>query len=509
MESVLSKIEIVNNAINGFVWGLPMLILLVGTGILMTCLTKFFQITHFRHWVKNTVGGIFKDSHVTAHTHKEDTQISQFQSLCTALAATIGTGNIAGVAAAIASGGPGAIFWMWIVAFFGMMTNFSENVLGIYYRRRNERNEWCGGAMYYLHDGLGSKPGCKNIGAFLAILFSVFCVGASFGIGNMGQVNSIAVNIKSAFGIPSIITGIFLMILGGLVIVGGLKRIAAVTEKLVPFMAIIYMICAIIVCIVHINQFSAVFTSIIKGAFGMRAVGGGIVGSGVAMAVQWGMKRGVFSNEAGLGSSVMVHSSSNVREPVVQGMWGIFEVFADTIIVCTVTAFAVLSSGLVDLETGVVISDQVSTALVAEAFSTVFGKFGSAFIAIAILLFAFSTTLGWSQYGSKGFEYLFGRKNIKFYQIVFVLFIVIGATMDLSLAWDISDTLNGMMAIPNLIGVLTLSGTVMKITNNYVQRYILHKDVKPMLSAFDDIQELHEQELKEKIEYAKQETETA
>jgi len=509
MESLLSKIEIVNNAINGFVWGLPMLILLVGTGILMTCLTKFFQITHFRHWVKNTVGGIFKDSHVTAHTHKEDTQISQFQSLCTALAATIGTGNIAGVAAAIASGGPGAIFWMWIVAFFGMMTNFSENVLGIYYRRRNERNEWCGGAMYYLHDGLGSKPGCKNIGAFLAILFSVFCVGASFGIGNMGQVNSIAVNIKSAFGIPSIITGIFLMILGGLVIVGGLKRIAAVTEKLVPFMAIIYMICAIIVCFVHINQFSAVFTSIIKGAFGMRAVGGGIVGSGVAMAVQWGMKRGVFSNEAGLGSSVMVHSSSNVREPVVQGMWGIFEVFADTIIVCTVTAFAVLSSGLVDLETGVVISDQVSTALVAEAFSTVFGKFGSAFIAIAILLFAFSTTLGWSQYGSKGFEYLFGRKNIKFYQIVFVLFIVIGATMDLSLAWDISDTLNGMMAIPNLIGVLTLSGTVMKITNNYVQRYILHKDVKPMLSAFDDIQELHEQELKEKIEYAKQETETA
>lgn len=509
MESLLSKIEIVNNAINGFVWGLPMLILLVGTGILMTCLTKFFQITHFRHWVKNTVGGIFKDSHVTAHTHKEDTQISQFQSLCTALAATIGTGNIAGVAAAIASGGPGAIFWMWIVAFFGMMTNFSENVLGIYYRRRNERNEWCGGAMYYLHDGLGSKPGCKNIGAFLAILFSVFCVGASFGIGNMGQVNSIAVNIKSAFGIPSIITGIFLMILGGLVIVGGLKRIAAVTEKLVPFMAIIYMICAIIVCVVHVNQFSAVFTSIIKGAFGMKAVGGGIVGSGVAMAVQWGMKRGVFSNEAGLGSSVMVHSSSNVREPVVQGMWGIFEVFADTIIVCTVTAFAVLSSGLVDLETGVVISDQVSTALVAEAFSTVFGKFGSAFIAIAILLFAFSTTLGWSQYGSKGFEYLFGRKNIKFYQIVFVLFIVIGATMDLSLAWDISDTLNGMMAIPNLIGVLTLSGTVMKITNNYVQRYILHKDVKPMLSAFDDIQELHEQELKEKIEYAKQETETA
>ncbi len=496
MDNFLSKVELINNAINGFVWGLPMLVLLVGTGILMTCLTKFFQISHFKHWISNTIGGIFKDSKVTAHTHKEDTQISQFQSLCTALAATIGTGNIAGVAAAIASGGPGAIFWMWIVAFFGMMTNFSENVLGIYYRRRNEKNEWCGGAMYYLRDGLGSKRGCRHLGSFLAILFSIFCICASFGIGNMGQVNSIAVNINSAFGVPSIITGICLMIFGALVIVGGLKRIAAVTEKLVPFMAIIYLICAIIVCLFHINQFGAVFVSIFKGAFGMRAVGGGIVGSGISMAVQWGMKRGVFSNEAGLGSSVMVHSSSNVREPVVQGMWGIFEVFADTIVVCTITAFAVLSSGLVDLDTGVVLSSQVSTALVAEAFSTVFGKFGSGFIAIAILLFAFSTTLGWSQYGSKAFEYLFGRKNIKFYQIIFVLFIVIGATMDLSLAWDISDTLNGMMAIPNLIGVLSLSSTVVKITKNYIDRILLNKDVKPMLSALEDIQRKHEEEIK-------------
>ena len=498
MENFLSTVENVNNAVNGFVWGLPMLVLLVGTGILMTCLTKFFQISHFKHWVSNTIGGIFKDSHVTAHTKKNDTQISQFQSLCTALAATIGTGNIAGVAAAIASGGPGAIFWMWIVAFFGMMTNFSENVLGIYYRRRNERNEWCGGAMYYLRDGLGSKPGCKVAGSVLAVLFSIFCILASFGIGNMGQINSIAVNMNTAFGIPSIVTGILLMILASLVIVGGLKRIASVTEKLVPFMAIIYMVGAIIVCIMHIDQLGAVFTSIIKSAFGLRAVGGGIVGSGVAMAVQWGMKRGVFSNEAGLGSSVIVHSSSNVREPVVQGMWGIFEVFADTIIVCSITAFAVLSSGLVDLETGVVTSSQVSTALVAEAFSTVFGKFGYAFIAIAILLFAFSTTLGWSQYGSKAFEYLFGRKNIKFYHIIFVVFIVFGATMDLTLAWDLSDTFNGMMAIPNLIGVLSLSGTVMQITHNYVQRVILHQNVKPMLSAIDDIQALHEKELADK-----------
>lgn len=497
MSSFLSVVEEVNGKVNGFVWGLPMLILLVGTGILMTCLTKCFQISHFKHWVKNTVGGIFKDSNVTAHTHKEDTQISQFQSLCTALAATIGTGNIAGVAAAIAAGGPGAIFWMWIVAFFGMMTNFSENVLGIYFRRRNERNEWCGGAMYYLRDGLGAKKGCKQIGAALALLFSVFCILASFGIGNMSQVNSIAVNLNSVFHVPFVATGLFLMLIAGLVIVGGLKRIASVTEKLVPFMAVIYLIGALAVFIVNIGQVGDVFAAIFKGAFGVRAVGGGIVGSGVVMAVQWGMKRGVFSNEAGLGSSVMVHSSSNVREPVVQGMWGIFEVFADTIIVCTLTAFAVLSSGLVDLETGKVLSENVSTALVAEAFSTVFGGLGGGFIAIAILFFAFSTVLGWSQYGSKGFEYLFGRGAVKVYHIVFVVFILIGSTMDLSLAWDLSDTFNGLMAIPNLIGVISLSGTVMQITKNYVDRKILGKDIKPMLSSIDEIQELHEIELNE------------
>ena len=495
MSGFLSQVEAINGKVNGFVWGLPMLILLVGTGILMTFLTKWFQITHIKHWFKNTIGGIFKDANVTTHTAKEDKQITQFQSLCTALAATIGTGNIAGVAAAIVSGGPGAIFWMWIVAFFGMMTNFSENVLGIYYRRRNEKNEWSGGAMYYLKDGLGSKKGCKQIGAILAVLFSIFCILASFGIGNMSQVNSIAVNMHSAFNIPPIATGIVLMVIAGLVIVGGLKRIASVTEKLVPFMAVIYIIGALIVFFSNIDQVGAVFGAIIKGAFGMKAVGGGIVGSGVALAIQWGMKRGVFSNEAGLGSSVMVHSSSNVREPVVQGMWGIFEVFADTIIVCSLTAFAVLSSGLVDLNTGEVFSDKLSTALVAEAFSTVFGGFGSAFIAIAILFFAFSTVLGWSQYGSKGFEYLFGTKAVQIYHVIFVLFIVFGATMDLTLAWDLSDTFNGMMAIPNLIGVLALSGTVMKITKNYVDRKLRGKDIKPMLSSIDSIQELHEKEI--------------
>ena len=482
----------VNNAINGFVWGVPMLVLLVGTGILMTILTKFFQLSHIGHWFKNTVGGIFHDKHVTKHTDADDQSISQFQSLCTALAATIGTGNIVGVASALVAGGPGAIFWMWVVAFFGMMTNYSENVLGIYYRRRNSKGEWSGGAMYYLKDGLGSYKGCKQIGAVLAVLFSAFCLLASFGIGNMSQVNSIAANMTSAFSIPATVTGIVLVIIGALVIVGGLKRIAAVTEKLVPFMAIAYVIGALVIFFANISHVGAVFTAIFKGSFGLRAVGGGIVGSGVKLALTWGMKRGVFSNEAGLGSSVMVHSSSNVKEPVRQGMWGIFEVFADTMVVCTLTAFAVLSSGLIDLDTGAVLVDVSGSALVGQAFATVFGSFGPAFIAIAILLFAFSTVLGWSHYGSKACEYLFGTKSTIVYKVVFVLMIFIGCTMNLGLAWDLSDTFNGLMAIPNLIGVIALSPVVMKITQNYVARIIKKEDVKPMLSVFPEIQEEQE-----------------
>lgn len=494
---MIEMITKVNGAINNFVWGIPMLVLLVGTGILMTCLTKVFQLSHFRLWMKNTLGSIFTDKHITTHTKDGDQSISQFQSLCTALAATIGTGNIVGVASALAAGGPGAIFWMWIVAFFGMMTNYSENVLGIYYRRKNENDEWSGGAMYYLRDGLGAKKGCKQIGAVLAVLFSAFCLLASFGIGNMSQVNSIASNMKSAFHIPAAVTGVVLMILAGLVVLGGIKRVASVTEKLVPFMAVIYIVGALIVCIVNIDQFGAVFGAIFKGAFGMKAVGGGIVGSGVKMAVTWGMKRGVFSNEAGLGSSVMVHSSSNVKEPVRQGMWGIFEVFADTIVVCTLTAFTVLSSGLVDLETGAVVAQSEGSALVGEAFSTVFGSFGPAFIAIAILLFAFSTVLGWSHYGTKAFEYLFGTKATIVYRVIFIVFIFFGATMDLQLAWDLSDTFNGLMAMPNLIGVIVLSPVVMKITSNYVKRHVKGENIKPMLSAIPEIQEMQEKDLRE------------
>ena len=491
-----------NGGINSFVWGIPMLILLIGTGVFMTILTKVFQISHIGHWFKKTLGSIFSNKKVTAHTGKNDRSISQFQSLCTALAATIGTGNIVGVAAAIAIGGPGAIFWMWIVAFFGMMTNYSENILGIYFRRKNKNGEWSGGAMYYLQDGLGGyrkgKSGgtlIKWIGKILAILFACFCILASFGIGNMSQINSIAENMNAAFSIPAWVMGLVLLVLGGVIILGGLKRVAAVTEKVVPFMAVVYIIAAIVVIIVNAGNIGPAFVSIFKGAFGLKAAGGGIVGGGIALALTYGMKRGVFSNEAGLGSSVMVHSNSNVKEPVRQGMWGIFEVFADTIVVCTLTALVVLTSGVIDLGTGTVAAsyaDASTSTLVGQAFGTLFGSAGPGFVAIALLFFAFSTVLGWSHYGTKAFEFLFGEKASLVYKIVFVLFIFVGATMDLSLAWDISDTFNGLMAIPNLIGVLSLFPLVYKITKNYVDRTFKNKKIKPMISAFPDIQEMQE-----------------
>lgn len=510
MEGFLEIVQKVNDAVNGVVWGWPALILLAFVGVLMTCLTKFFQLSHIKHWFKNTIGAIFKDRHVTKHT--SDKSISQFQSLCTALAATVGTGNIAGVASAIATGGPGAIFWMWIIAFFGMMTNYSENVLGILYRIKNNKGEWSGGAMYYLKNGLGAKKGCKYIGIILAILFSCFCLLASFGIGNMTQVNTMASNVQAAFfssidkmivlgplsfSLVKAITGIVIMIFVGLVIIGGLKRIAAVTEKIVPVMVILYLVGTLVICIMHINMFSEVFTSIFKSAFGLRAIGGGIVGSGVKMAVQMGMKRGVFSNEAGLGSSVMVHSNSNVKEPVRQGMWGIFEVFADTIVVCTLTAFSVLSSGFFNLETGQLAIDIEDTgSLVGQAFGATFGQVGAWFVAVALLLFAFSTVLGWSHYGTKACEYLFGTKGTLPYRIIFVIAVFGGAVMGENLAWDLSDTFNGLMMLPNLIGVLVLSPLVYKCTKNYVDRHFHHKDIEPMLSMYDDIQKEHTEAVK-------------
>ena len=498
MEQFIERITTVNDAINSFVWVQIGLVLLIGVGVVMTILTGFYQITNIEHWMKKTVGGVFDKK---SRSNKDKGSVSQFQALCTALAATIGTGNIAGVSAAIVLGGPGAVFWMWVAAFFGMMTNFSENVLGIYYRRKNKEGEWSGGAMYYLKDGLGKINGYEKIGSVLAVLFSLFAMLASFGIGNMGQVNKITANLKSAFfanvnapviygdiNAVNLVIGVVLMIVGGIIIIGGLQRIAAVAERIVPFMAVIYVIGALIIFFVHITVVPQMFASIFRFAFGVKAVGGAASGIMIKTVITQGCKRGVFSNEAGLGSSVMVHSNSNVVEPIKQGLWGIFEVFADTFVVCTMTAIVVLSSGAIDLSTGLAVEGVDDATLVATAFGNVFGKAGQWFVAIAVLLFAFTTVLGWSHYGGKATEYLFGVKGTKIYRVIFVIMIISGSLMTSSLAWDISDTFNGLMMIPNLIGVIALSPVVVTILRNYKARKMNGEDIEPVISFDPEIQ---------------------
>ena len=457
------------------------------TGLVYSAGSGLFQLFECRTWWRATAGSLLQ------RRGQKTGGLSPLQALATALASTMGTGSIAGVAAALTLGGPGAVFWMWVSALLGMMTSCGEKLLAVQYQRPGPDGRLRGGPMYYLRDGLGAKKGCKVLGTVLAVLFSVFCFLASFGIGNMTQINSISGNMRSVFGLPAWITGIAVVILAGLVVLGGLKRIASVTEKIVPFMVILYIIGSIVIFCSNISMIGPVFASIFTRAFSLEAAGGGAAGTVMKLAIEQGMKRGVFSNEAGLGSSVMVHSSSNVKEPVQQGMWGIFEVFADTIVVCTLTAFSVLSSGLINLETGEALAGYNGAALsssnmVSTVFSIHFGFAGAAFVAISVMLFAFSTCLGWSHYGSKACEFLFGERASLVYRVIFVLATFGGAVMGENLAWDIADTLNGMMMLPNLVGVLALSPIVVKITRNYVDRRIRRKDVEPMLSNFEDIQ---------------------
>ena len=511
---ILDKIAEINGEINGVVWGIFGLALLIGTGIIITLSTKVFQISHLGLWWKNTIGSLFTKS-VLKH-RKEKGTISPFQALCTALAATVGTGNIAGVAAAICIGGAGAVFWMWVAAFFGMMTNYAENVLGLYFRRKNSNGEWSGGAMYYLRDGLGgykyedqnSKASFKNLGKILAVLFCIFTMLASFGIGSMGQVNKIVANVSAAFNVESlssieviggvslynILLGVAIMILTAIITLGGVKRIANVAEKIVPFMVVLFVIGSLVIIGVNYSAIVPAFKAIFVNAFKPEAfVGGGI--GGVIVAMTNGFKRGVFSNEAGLGSSVMVHSNSSVKEPVKQGMWGIFEVFADTMIVCTMTALVVLTSGglnggVFNAQTGEIAEGFTDATLVGGAFNQIFswGNIGQRFVAIAMFLFAFTTVLGWSHYGSKAWEYLFGAKTTIIFRIIHVCTIIFGAVLTSSLAWDISDTFNGLMMIPNLIGVLFMIPLVIKITNNFIDRKVKGKDVDPVISYDPEIQ---------------------
>ena len=469
INSAVEMITKINGVLNDFIWGPIMLVFFLCVGLMFTVRTKGFQITHIKDWLDVTFLQLFRKGNKKVLKTKDKHAISQFQSLCTALAATIGVGNISGVAIALALGGPGAIFWMWLSAFLGMMTNYAENTLGIKYRYKNEKGNWVGGAMIYIERGLGWK--------WLAVIFSIFCMCASFGIGNMSQGNEIANGLANSFGIPKPITAIIIMVLAALVILGGIKRIAAVTEKIVPFMAITYIVGALVVIICNIGAVPEAFASIFQNAFTLPSAAGGIAGFTVMVAMRQGIARGVFSNEAGLGSSVMEHSASDVQEPVVQGMWGIFEVFADTLVVCTLTALTILTSGVYDYTEyakyiGTDLPEHLKSgvALTSSAFESVFGSLGGQFISIAVMLFAFSTILGWSYYGERAVEYLFGLKAIPIYKIIFIIVIFIGCNASLKLVVDISDTFNGFMALPNLIAITLLSGEVIKMTKNYLAR---------------------------------------
>ncbi len=449
MLGFMGRVEEINGIINGYVWGPYMLVLLVGTGIWFTLRTNVLQIRKFGYTMKQTLMKIFEKPEIDS----TEGDITPFQALATALAATIGTGNIAGVATAIALGGPGAIFWMWISAFFGMMTKFAEVVLAIQYREKNSAGSWVGGPMYYIEKGLGMK--------WLAIIFSVFGAIAAFGIGNMVQANSVAAALETSFNIPPLYTGIFLALAAALVILGGLKRIASVTEKIVPLMAVFYIIGALTILIINISGLPTAFTLIFKHAFTPAAAVGGFAGAVVMESMKRGIARGVFSNEAGLGSAPIAHAAAKTDHPVRQGLWGIFEVFADTIVICTLTALAIISTGVWN-------SGLSGAALTTEAFNHGLpGNVGGIIVAIGIFFFAFSTILSWAYYGEKCAEYLLGTKSNIIYRVAWLPLIVVGAIGGLELIWDIADTLNGLMAIPNLIGLIGLSGVVFKLTKEF------------------------------------------
>ena len=461
------------NYLNGIAWGPWMLLLLVGTGVFLSVKLGFIQFARFGYAMKNTIGKVFQKQTAAGG------EVTPFQAMTTALAATVGTGNIAGVTGAIAVGGPGAVFWMWLSAIFGMCTKYAEVVLAVRYRERNAKGDWVGGPMYYIRNGLGRKWN------WLAVLFSILACLAAFGIGNMTQVNTIASSFNSAvdafggntaantvlfFGqtvpVSSIAVGGVVAVIVALVLFGGIKRIGAVTEKLVPFMAVIYIIAALCVIGTNIGAVGKVFGMIFKGAFSAEAALGGAFGITIMQTIQKGVGRGVFSNEAGLGSAPMAHAATSETDPVKQGLYGIFEVFMDTIVICTLTALTVLCG----VEAGVDITwgQSAGTEVIGAAFSTVFGaKAGSLLVAVGISLFALSTILSWSLYGTRCCEFLLGHKVTLVYQILFVCVVVIGATLDLELVWNIADTLNGFMAIPNLIALLGLSGVVVKLTKEY------------------------------------------
>ena len=467
MSNFVSTIESVNGALNSFAWGPLMLLLLVGTGIYLTIKVKWLQVTHFGRILKNTVGTLFKKQDSKDH----GANISPFQAVTTALAGTVGTGNISGVTGAIFTGGAGAVFWMWVAAFFGMITKYAEILLAMKYRIKDDNGVYHGGPMYYIENGIG-----KNW-KWLAVIFCLLGGFASFGIGNIAQSSEISGALTDLFKLPPLASGILIAVVVALVTLGGIKRIGKVTSLLVPFMSIFYIVAGIILILMRITHIPAVFGQIFAGAFSFKSVGGGLFGYTIMMAMKQGFARGVFSNEAGLGSAPIAHAASSTEEPCEQAIWGVFEVFIDTIVICSITAFAVLLSGILDAEGG--LSAYASKgAAAAAAFNTILpGTLGGKIIELSLLFFALSTILSWAYYGENCWGYL--TKNNKtfilVYKIIFALVCIVGAMGSGTLMWDIADTLNGLMAIPNLIALLMLSGVVAKVTKDYFSKNMLKK----------------------------------
>lgn len=461
---MLETISKINSAVNNFVWGVPAMICIIGVGLVLSLRTRFIQIRKFGHALKSTIGRIFeKNEQASAGS------ITPFQAVCTALAATVGTGNIAGVAGAIAIGGPGAVFWMWMSALLGMCTKFAEVTLAVHFREKNANGDWAGGPMYYIKNGLGKKWG------FLAAAYAILGGLTVFGTGNATQVNTITTAIDSALlsynlidasqtKMINLIIGIIIAIVVAAVLLGGIKRIGTVSERLVPFMAVLYIVLGVGVIVINIDTIPDVFYSIFYGAFNPSAVTGGIVGS-FFISMKRGVSRGIFSNEAGLGTGSIAHACADTDSPVKQGLFGIFEVFADTLIICTLTALTILCSG-VDIAFG----QNAGAELTISGFTTTYGSWVSIFTAVALCCFAFSTILGWGLYGARCVEFIFGSKIIKPFMLAYSLVAIVGATADLGLIWGIADTCNGLMAIPNLIALFLLSGTVAKLTKEHFSK---------------------------------------
>ena len=457
---MIEIIEKINSVVNNFIWGVPAMLCIFGVGLYLSIRTGFLQIRKFPYAIRTTIGRMFRKRNAS------DGALTPFQAVCTALAATVGTGNIAGVAGAIAIGGPGAVFWMWVSALLGMCTKFAEVTLAVHFREKNANGDLVGGPMYYIKNGLG-----KNW-MWLAYLFAAFGVLTVFGTGNATQVNTITTAINSALlnyhvisesavSMSNLIIGIIITVLVGLILLGGIKRIGQVTEKLVPFMALLYIVLAIGVVLMNIKVLPAVFVSIIRGAFQPSSVTGGVVGS-MFISMKKGVSRGIFSNEAGLGTGSIAHACADTRKPVKQGMFGIFEVFADTIVICTLTALVILCS-----QVPVNYGAAAGAELTIQGFTSVYGGWVSIFTAVAMCCFAFSTILGWGLYGARCIEFLFSEKVIKPFMVAYSLVAILGATANLGLMWSIAETFNGLMAIPNLIALFMLSGVVVKLVKNY------------------------------------------